>query len=113
MKYADFYDIFVYGNYENTKWKGSFTQKEIACNAYNYLVDFEYSKAKGTVVSTIRELVDLLLDGWYSTEANSYEDFKLSDWLRGLFLELRIRDEKYEQWASEKEKRLDKVVRNE
>lgn len=109
MKYADFYDIFVYGNYENTKWKGSFNQKEIACNAYNYLVDFEYSKVKGTVVSTIRELVDLLLDDWYSTEANSYEDFKLSDWLRSLFLELRIRDEKYEQWAAEKEKRLDKV----
>lgn len=110
MEYSEFYDIAVYGN---ANWKGSFTQKEIACNAYNYLVDFEYSKAKGTVVSSIRELVDLLLDGWYSTEANSYEDFKLSDWLRGLFLELRIRDEKYEQWTAEKEKRLDKVVRNE
>ena len=64
-------------------------------------------------MSSIRELVDLLLDDWYSTEVNSYEDFKLSDWLRCLFLELRIRDEKYEQWNSKKEKRLDKVVRNE
>nr|DAJ75654.1 MAG TPA: oligonucleotide/oligosaccharide-binding protein [Bacteriophage sp.] len=36
-------------------------------------------------MSTIQELIDLLLDGWYSTKANSYEDFKLSDWLRGLF----------------------------
>ena len=106
MEYADFYDIAVYGN-EN--WKGSFTQKEIACNAYNYFVDFEYSKAKGTVVSTIQELIDLLLDGWYSTEANSYEDFKLSDWLRGLFLELKLtKEEKYLRWMVEKEKRLDK-----
>ena len=110
MEYADFYDIAVYGN---ANWKGSFTRKEIACNAYNYLVDFEYSKAKRTIVSTIQELIDLLLDDWYSTEANSDEDFELSNWLWDLFLELKIPDEKYEQWAAEKEKRLDKVVRNE
>ena len=110
MEYSDFYDIAVYGN---ANWKGSFTPREIACNAYNYLADFEYSKAKGTVVSTIQELIDLLLDDWYSTEANSDDDFELSNWLWDLFLELKIHDEKYKQWASEKEKRLDKVVRNE
>ena len=111
MEYNDFYDIAVYGN---AQWKGAFTQKEIACNAYNYLMDFEYSKVKGTVVSTIQELIDLLLDDWYSTEANSYEDFELSNWLRDLFLELKLTNvEKYEQWAAEKEIRLCKGVGNE
>ena len=38
MEYEDFYDLAVYGN-EN--WKGSYTQKEIACNAYNYLIAYE------------------------------------------------------------------------
>lgn len=110
MEYSKFYDIAAYCN---ANWKGSFTQKEIACNAYNYLVDFEYSKVKGTVASIIQELIDLLLDDWYSTEANSDEDFELSNWLWDLFLELKIPDEKYEQWAAEKEKRLDKVIKQE
>lgn len=104
MEYSDFYEIAVYGN-EN--WKGSFTQKEIACNAYNYLVDFGYSKVKGTVVSTIQELIDLLLDDWYSTEVNSDEDFELSNWLWDLFLELKLtKEDKYLRWMAEKEKRL-------
>lgn len=104
MEYNEFYDIAVYGN---ANWKGSFTQKEIACNAYNYLVDFEYSKVKGTIVSTIQELIDLLLDDWYSTEANSDEDFELSNWLWDLFLELKLtKEEKYLRWMAEKEKRL-------
>ena len=58
MTYDDFYTIAEYGN-EN--WKGCFTPKEIACNAYNYLVDFEQSKAKGGhISSTIHELLRLL-----------------------------------------------------
>ena len=111
MEYADFYDIAVYGN---ANWKGAFTQKEIACNSYNYLMDFEYSKAKGTVVSTIQELIDLLLDDWYSTEVNSDDDFELSNWLWDLLVELKLTNtEKYEQWVAEKEKRLCKGVGNE
>lgn len=49
------------------------------------MLTFSKKVWQGTIVSTIQELIDLLLDGWYSTKANSYEDFKLSDWLRGLF----------------------------
>ena len=111
MEYSDFYDIAMYGN---ANWKGAFTQKEIACNAYNYLMDFEYSKAKGTVVSIIQELIDLLLDDWYSTEANSDEDFELSNWLWDLFLELKLtKEEKCLRWVAEKEKRLKEGTRNE
>ena len=57
MNYADFYDIAVYGN---EAWKGSFTQKEIACNAYDYVCDFEVSKANKKLNHTIAELINLL-----------------------------------------------------
>ena len=56
--YEFFYEIAEYGN---KNWDGSDTQKEVACNAYKYLVDFEYSKAKGGhISSTIQELLSLL-----------------------------------------------------
>lgn len=109
MEYSDFYDIAVYAN---DNWKGNFSQKEIACNAYNYLMDFEYSKAKGTVVSTIQELIDLLLDDWYATEINTDDDFEIANWLWDLFLELKLtNEEKCKRWMAEKEKRLDKEKR--
>lgn len=59
MTYSKFYDISEYGN-EN--WKGSFTPREIACNAYDYLVEFQESKAKGKPTHTIIELAKLLLE---------------------------------------------------
>lgn len=70
MTYEDFYDIAVYGN-EN--WNGSYTEKEIACNAYNYLTDFEYSKLEGGyhITTTIQELL-ILLDEDSSEEANYF-----------------------------------------
>ena len=59
MDYADFYDIAVYGN-ENLK--GSFTPKEIACNAYSYYADFQWSKANEVFCTTIQELCKLLAE---------------------------------------------------
>jgi hypothetical protein len=59
MEFADFYDIAIYGN---KAWKGSFTQKEIACNAYDYLCEFEFSKANETITHTIKELARLLAE---------------------------------------------------
>ena len=44
MEYSDFYDIAEYGN-EN--WKGCFTLKEIACNAYDYKAEYDYSIKQG------------------------------------------------------------------
>ena len=58
MEYADFYDIAEYGN-EN--WKGSFTPKEIACNAYDYKVEYDYSIKQGKPTHTMIELCKLLL----------------------------------------------------
>ena len=75
LTYEDFYDIASYGN-EN--WKGSYTQKEVACNAYDYLSEFRASKTSiefsGEVTETIKELVRLLQkDGSYQCRLWLYE----------------------------------------
>lgn len=57
MEFSDFYDIAVYGN---EAWKGSFTPKEVACNAYDYLCEFKYSVRDGRPNHTMRELIRLL-----------------------------------------------------
>lgn len=56
MEYADFYDIAVYGN-EN--WKGSFTAKEIACNAFEYYTEYQI-RQNGKPNYCIGELIKLL-----------------------------------------------------
>lgn len=78
MEYSDFYDIAVYGN---EAWKGSFSNKEVACNAYEYKMDFDYSKESGSLASTIYELL-LLLD-----QDNSEET---KEWARRIREELKI-----------------------
>ena len=65
MEYSDFYDIAEYGN---DHWKGSFTPREIACNAYDYMRDLEWSKnayvTDTEIAENIRELAKLLaIDG--------------------------------------------------
>ena len=72
MEYSDFYDIAEYGN---EHWNGNYTAKEIACNAYDYMRDFEWSKnayvTDDEIAGTIRELMKLLAqDG--SEEAKHY-----------------------------------------
>ena len=66
MTYNDFYTIAEYGN-EN--WKGSFTPREIACNAYDYLCEYRYSVAKGKPTHTMIELCKLI-----------YEDMNYADY---------------------------------
>ena len=59
MEYADFYNIAEYGN-EN--WKGSFTPKEIACNAYDYKVEYDYSIEQDKPTHTMIELCKLICE---------------------------------------------------
>ena len=59
LEYPDFYNIAAYGN-EN--WKGSYTEKEIACNAYDYYSDFKTSKEKHYATELIQRLLIRLLD---------------------------------------------------
>ena len=56
MEYQNFYDITAYGS-EN--WKGNFTPKEIACYAYDYQVEYDYSMYKGKPTRTMIELCKL------------------------------------------------------
>ena len=59
MEYSDFYDIAEYGN-EN--WKGCFTLKEIACNAYDYKAEYDYSIKQGEPTHTMIELCKLICE---------------------------------------------------
>ena len=59
LEYTDFYDIAEYGN-EN--WKGSFTPREIACNAYDYKAEYDYSIKQGKPTRTIIELCKLICE---------------------------------------------------
>ena len=59
LEYADFYDIAEYGN-EN--WKGYFTPREIACNAYEYKVEYDYSTEQGKPTRTMIELCKLICE---------------------------------------------------
>lgn len=59
ITYDDFYTIAEYGN-EN--WKGSFTPREIACNAYDYKVEYNYSIEQGKPTRTMIELCKLICE---------------------------------------------------
>ena len=59
MDYSDFYTIAEHGN-EN--WKGSFTPREIACNAYDYKVEYDYSIEQGKPTYTMIELCKLICE---------------------------------------------------
>ena len=59
MGYDDFYLIAEYGS-EN--WKGNFSPREIANNAYDYLCEFQASKIKGKPTRTMIELCKLICE---------------------------------------------------
>ena len=59
LEYVDFYDISEYGN-EN--WKGSFTSREIANNAYDYKAEYDYSIKQGKPTRTMTELCKLICE---------------------------------------------------
>ena len=59
LDYADFYNIAEYGS-EN--WKGKFSPREIACNAYDYKVEYDYSIEQGKPTHTMIELCKLICE---------------------------------------------------
>ena len=59
MTFEDFYNIAEYGN---KNWKGNFTPKEIAQNAYDYLCEYKSSIEKGYATHTMVELYKLLME---------------------------------------------------
>ena len=59
LEYRDFYDIAVYGN---KNWGGGFDEKSIACMAYDYAVEYEFSIKRKEATRTMVELYKLLLE---------------------------------------------------
>ena len=83
INYEFFYDIATYGS-EN--WKGNFTPKEIACNAYCYLCEFQTSKEAETPTQIMKSLYELLVED--GTEA-------ALDWAYEIASELGLIDMDY------------------
>ena len=85
MEYADFYDIAVYLNGIN---RNVFTQREVACYAYDYLCEFNASQEKGKPTHTIEELMKLLAEDeeckyWLNlvkTELGFWDEDEDADW---------------------------------
>ena len=59
MEFNDFYTIAEYGN---DIWKGSFTPREIANNAYDYKTEYDYSIEQGKPTHTMIELCKLICE---------------------------------------------------
>ena len=59
LDYADFYNIAEYGN-EN--WTGNFSPREIANNAYDYKVEYDYSIKQGKPTRTMIELCKFICE---------------------------------------------------
>lgn len=59
IDYSYFYDVAVYAN---NNWKGFFSEKEIACMAYEYLCDFQTSERNGYASGSMGELLRALRD---------------------------------------------------
>lgn len=59
MSFEDFYKLAEYGN-EN--WKGNFTPLEIASNAYDYKIEYDYSIEHNKPTYTMIELCKLLIE---------------------------------------------------
>lgn len=88
MQYSDFYNIAAYGN---KAWKGCFSAREIAENAYIYTSDFEWSKRNKKVAHSIQELAKLLVE-------DGSDECK--DWLWDIAKELGLTDMDYWEYCS-------------
>lgn len=55
LDYSFFYDL---SSYLNEHWNGSFTEKEVAQNAYDYLSDYEISKKENRIAENLQILIN-------------------------------------------------------
>lgn len=83
LEYRDFYNIAEYGN---EAWKGSFSYREIAENAYIYYEDFQWSKENEVISHHIQELAKLLAED---------DSDECKDWLYEMAKELGLIDMDY------------------
>lgn len=81
MDYEDFYEI---AEYLNENWKGGFSKKEIARNAYDYFDEFKASIKQGYYTHTMQEILDLLnadMENVYTPDENRLQ---IDHWLTSL-----------------------------
>lgn len=71
MTYRDFYDLSCY---TNKIWRGKFTEREIACMAYDWLTEFEESKVLQKPTVTISHLLTSLLEDGLTQSHQWYKD---------------------------------------
>lgn len=95
LEYEDFYDIAVYAN-EN--WKGNYTEKEIAINAYIYYADFQWSKENDYEYSSIKTLIDNLCEDARNLKKDSEDYLNIAYWLRQMADELELIDMDYQDY---------------
>ena len=72
LDYSFFYDL---AKYCNDTWKGCFTEKEIAENAYEYLVSYEDSIKDGTPNYNIQSLIHNLQEDVESDPKSESSDY--------------------------------------
>jgi len=87
IDYEFFYNV---ATYANDNWKGKATPKEIACNAYEFLISFEESKATGKTNATMISLLEQLLDDAWEQGNGSQAD----EYYKAIVEELENRKEK-------------------
>lgn len=68
LNYLDFYDIATHLNEIN---RNIFSTREIAENAYDYIIEYESSKKNKKPTHTMIELYKLLLEDYESDKENS------------------------------------------
>lgn len=91
--YSMFYDIAVYAN-EN--WaKGSFTPKEIACNADVYCSDFRWSIENNTISETIKSLAKNLTEDLQNIDESDTDYEEIKHWLYTMASKLGLIDMDY------------------
>ena len=71
MEFNDFYTIAEYGS-EN--WKGCFTSREIANNAYDYKVEYDYSIEQGKPTHTMIKLCKLICEDMHYADYTEIQE---------------------------------------
>ena len=72
LDYSFFYDL---SKYLNDAWKGSFTEKEISENAYDYKISYDFSKEINKPDATIQTLIDGLKEDCKNDPSSESSDY--------------------------------------
>ena len=78
MNYEDFYEI---AEYLNEHWKGGFSEKEIARNAYDYFEEFNASIEQGYYTYTMQEILDMLNEDMENEYTPDEDRLQIDHWL--------------------------------